>query len=139
MPNTPLEETYCTPGGYVINPINWCTDATIGDVERHEGAVFYKRTEQYLQNRIIEWPKFCSTEIDLENALINIFELPTADTEEDQIKLDKELKALVLPEKALFSNAWGIFAKNIASNAYERTQKFLFMKNVLKASDVQED
>ncbi len=140
MPDIPLEETYFTPGGYVINPINWRTDATKGDRADHAGAVFYKRSERHLKNRVVESPHFCSSEIDLENALINIFfDYSEEISDKERKKLEEEIKVSVLPEQALFSNAWGIFAKNISTNAYERTQKYLFIKNVLKSSDVQED
>ena len=139
MPDIPLEETYCTQGGYVINPLNWSTDETIGSRDQHLGAVFYKRQEKFLKNRVVETPHFCSAEIDTENALINIFDLPKGETEKRQKELENEFKELILHEQALFSNAWGIFAKNISANAIERTQKYLFIKRVLKPSDLQED
>lgn len=139
MPHIPLEETYCTPGGYVINPLNWCTDETKGTRDQHEGAVFYKRSEKFLKNRIVEPQHFCSAQIDLENALINIDELPMSKNENGQQELENYVSELVLHEQELFTNAWGIFSRNIASNALERTQKYLFIKRVLKPSDLQEN
>ena len=138
MPNTPIEETYSTPGGYVINPLNWCTDETIGENAQHEGAVFYKRHERFFKDRFEEIPLFCGAVIDPDNALINIL-LEKPQSAKEQEERDILFRELILNEKSLYSNAWGIFAKNIASNAYERTQKYLFIMNVLKSSDVQED
>ena len=139
MPDTPIEETYSTPGGYVINPLNWCTDDTIASRELNEGAVFYKRSEKFIKNRPTLSPNFCSAEIDLENALVNIFDLPKGENEKQQVKIEAELKELLLNEKCLHSNAWGVFAKNIASNAYARTQHYLFRNKVLPPADKLKD
>lgn len=126
LPDTPLQETFGSPGSYVINPLNWCTDDTPASRELNEGAVFYKRSEKYLSQRSQTIPYYCGATVDPENGVIKITELPDG-------ALDLQLE-----ERAFQSNIWGLFAKSITLNAGDRVKKYLFNKKISRYSNIEE-
>ena len=114
-PGEPLEHTLATPNGVVINPLNWCIDATPADNSRNPGSLFFDRKQHNPLLKVKQIPYFCGAAVDPENGIVNITNIP----KNCKFKLD---------EDCFGSDAWGIFSKSVVLNAQERVAMFKFLK-----------
>ena len=114
-PVEPLDHTLAMPNGVVINPLNWCIDATPADNSRNPGALFFDRKQHNPLLKVKQIPKFCGAVVDPENGIVNLTGIP----KDCRFKLD---------EDCFGSDAWGIFSKSVVKNAQERVAMFKFLR-----------
>lgn len=100
----------------VINPLNWCTDATPAKPQQNPVSVFYLRKAG--KTRTI--PHFCGAAADPGKGVVFLTDLPP--------KSGKELRESVFP-----SEVWGIFSGSIGLNAEERIHEYIFRQELRSA------
>ena len=92
---------------YNINPVNWMTDGTPGTADENIAAVFYMPEYKNNFSRKVEEKNFCGAKINLERGVLEISCPP---------------QLLHSADGRFSDNSISIFAKNIAANAFLRTQ-----------------
>ncbi len=97
-------------GAYLINPLNWKTDAVPGTAKENIKAVFYMPEHKNIFWRKVEVKNFCGAVIDPEQGVLLI---------------DCPLPLLHVVNGRFTNNCISIFAGNIAANAKLRTQSLI--------------
>ena len=108
--NEKIEKAAALKGAYIINPLNWKTDAVPGTVKESIKAVFYMPEHKNTFWRKVEVKNFCSAVIDPEQGVLNI-------------SCPQPLLHVV--NGRYTNNSISIFAGNIAANAKLRTQTLI--------------
>lgn len=106
---------YSTPGGYVINPLNWRTDETPGTADENTGAVFYNYREVDPGQRHARVPNFCGAVIDRERGVL-IVDLPSNSKWDAHGYVEKGV---------LHMNDFWFFAENVISNSAVRVEAWM--------------
>ena len=114
----PLDKTLALPGGEVINPLNWRTDATPAGKEQNPGSLFFNHQESNPQKKITIEYNFCGAKVDPEHGIIILTGIP------------KNTKYKI-GEWHFPSDAWGIFSQSVSRNAQERVNMYRFSRKGL--------
>lgn len=114
---------FTIPGGYVINPLNWRTDAVPAGAGLNRGAVFYDYKAEHSDAAPKEIPHFCGARVDPERGAL-IVDLPA----------DSRYDAHGFMGRGVFhmNDLW-FFAINIRENAAKRVAGYLHSKRDLPA------
>ncbi len=100
-------------GSFVINPLNWKTDATFAYSSQNLGAVFYNFEEPDKSNRITKYSNYCGAVIDIEKGAL-IVDFP--------VNSFYDTYALMGNGICHCNDIW-FFAENLAQNAANRVKK----------------
>lgn len=111
----PIEKSLAMPGGAVINPLNWRTDATPAAKEMNPGSLFFDHNESDPTHKVKSEDHFCGATVDPKNGVINLTGIP----KNCKYKVD---------EVHFSSDAWGIFAKSVSRNAQNRVAMYRYLK-----------
>ena len=105
--NEKMENSAVQKDTYLINPLNWKTDATPGTAQENLNAVFYMPEHKNIFWRKVEVKNFCGAVIDTETGVLNV-------------SCPQPLLHVI--DGRFTNNCISIFAGNIAANAKLRTQ-----------------
>ena len=114
-PGEPLEKTLAIPGGAVINPLNWRSDATPAGKKLNRGAIFFDHKESNPTLKVKRVPRFCGAAADPDNGIVTLIEMPKA-------------CPFKIGSRQVDSDIWGVFSGNVSRNARERVSMFRFSK-----------
>ena len=106
---------YSTPGGFVINPLNWRTDEVPGTAAENIGAVFYDYQEIDPARRHARKPNFCGAVINQAKGVIEV-DLPSNSIWDAHGYVEMGV---------LHMNDFWFFAENMISNASVRVDAWL--------------
>lgn len=109
--------SFIRPSDYVINPLNWRTDAVPAEAALNQGAVFYIKDQRKTSRKIHVVPRFCGAVMDTKNGGLILTGI-------------KPQNQLLLTEFVFASDVWGIFMRNICTNARERAVEFNFKREL---------
>ena len=102
---------------YVINPLNWRTDSVPADPALNHGAVFYAKNQKKSSRQVLVVPRFCGAVMDTKNGGLILTGI-------------KPQNHLLLSESSFSSDIWGVFMRNIYTNARERAVEFVFKRDL---------
>ena len=108
------DRSFACKNGYVINPLNWKTDAVPAPAHLNSGAVLCHAAAKELKKRIQVIPHFCGAVADPENGLLMLTGLPAG-------------SEWNLSETSFRSPVWGVFMMNLRKNAHERVKQFIHL------------
>lgn len=114
-PGEPPEKTLAMPGGAVINPLNWRTDATLAGPWLNRRAVFFNHRESNPTQKVKWVPHFCGAAVDPDNGIVDLVDVPK----------DCPFK---IGSRQFDSDLWGIFSGSVSGNAQDRVSMYRFVK-----------
>ena len=116
LPGDKEYEKFLAPGGLVMNPLTWRTDAEPASGKLNRGGLFYDHREKNPARRVRRMPEYCGGKIDpAKSAVVLTGIIPAG-------------KKHQLREHAFDTDAWGVFAVNVGQNVKERVSTYLFIR-----------
>ena len=108
--NEKMENPDALKGAYIINPLNWKTDATPGTAKENIKAVFYMPEHKNIFWRKVDVKNFCGAVINPESGVLDV---------------NCPVPLLHVINGRFTNNCISVFAGNIAENARLRTQTLI--------------